>query len=162
MPTYSSPAKLGVAYPELAVIQDTGLLNWALTMADAEVNGYVARRYSLPLPAVPLLEQIATDIAVYLIVTSRPMGIPPFPAAPQASEMTWETRYKTAISMLQKIADEDMVLVGADETVIDPGSDISNRASSSTMNFVPTMGEASDQTFRVDPNKVDAELGRRV
>lgn len=45
---------------------DTTVLNRALSDADAEIDGYLAARYRLPLPTVPpMLARIACDIARY-------------------------------------------------------------------------------------------------
>jgi len=161
---YSTMDKLAKAYPDQAAVEDPSLAAWALTMADAEINAYVAKLYTLPLASnPPLLEQIANDIAAYLILTARPFSSPPRPfTTPQeASTTTWQARYNAAIAMLVKIGDGDMVLVGVDGSLISQSSD-SFAATSNTMNYVPTMGEGPDQTFTVDRNKIDAELSRRT
>lgn len=45
---------------------DATVLNRALADADAEIDGYLAARYALPLPTVPaMLARIACDIARY-------------------------------------------------------------------------------------------------
>ncbi len=45
---------------------DATVLNRALSDADAEIDGYLATRYRLPLPTVPaVLARIACDIARY-------------------------------------------------------------------------------------------------
>jgi hypothetical protein len=62
--------------------------------------------------------------------------------------------------MLLRLADGDMVLVGADGAVIAP-SDAAGAAWSTTMNYVPTFGEGPDQGFTVDRNKVENEVSRR-
>lgn len=45
---------------------DTSVLDRALADADAELNGYLASRYTLPLPTIPaIIVRIACDIARY-------------------------------------------------------------------------------------------------
>jgi len=64
----------------------------ALADADAEIDGYLAARYRLPLPTVPpLLSRIACDIARYRLWEDR------------ASEEV-RTRYEDARRLLESLA----------------------------------------------------------
>lgn len=68
------------------------VLNRALDDADAEINGYLAARYVLPLASTPqLLVGMATDIARYRLYRD------------QVTE-TVEKRYKAAVKILENIA----------------------------------------------------------
>lgn len=59
------------ATPPAGVINDT-VLNQALADADAEADGYLGARYTLPLASVPLaLKRIAADIARYRLYDNR-------------------------------------------------------------------------------------------
>jgi phage gp36-like protein len=72
-----------------AVVED--VLDRALADADGEINGYLAVRYALPLPSVPvMLVQIACDIARYYLYDD------------QATEQVRQ-RYEDAISRLKGI-----------------------------------------------------------
>ncbi|BBD77236.1 gp436 family protein [Hydrogenophilus thermoluteolus] len=56
-------------------IGDDPMIAQALADADAEIDGYLASRYRLPLPTVPaLLTRIACDIAIYRLLSLRRMG----------------------------------------------------------------------------------------
>lgn len=56
-------------------VADDPMIARALADASAEIDGYLAARYRLPLPTVPaLLARIACDIAVYRLLTLRRMG----------------------------------------------------------------------------------------
>lgn len=71
---------------------DEEVLDRALTDAAAEINGYLAARYVLPLASTPtLLVGIATDIARYRLYRD-------------AVTETVEKRYKAAVKMLENIA----------------------------------------------------------
>src|SRR5687768_14705793 len=52
---------------------DDAVLNRALGDADAEINGHLAAKYTLPLAVVPaVLEPIACDIARFYLYEDRP------------------------------------------------------------------------------------------
>ena len=56
-------------------LADDPMIAQALADAGAEIDGYLASRYRLPLPTVPaLLARIACDIAVYRLLSLRRMG----------------------------------------------------------------------------------------
>lgn len=56
-------------------VGDDPMIDQALADADAEIDGYLAARYRLPLPTVPaVLVRIACDIALYRLLTLRRMG----------------------------------------------------------------------------------------
>jgi phage gp36-like protein len=56
-------------------IGDDPMINQAIADAEAEIDGYLAARYQLPLPTVPaILARIACDIAIYRLLSLRAMG----------------------------------------------------------------------------------------
>lgn len=56
-------------------VADDPMIARALADASAEIDGYLAARYRLPLPTVPpVLARIACDIALYRLLTLRRMG----------------------------------------------------------------------------------------
>ncbi|GIX31373.1 MAG: hypothetical protein KatS3mg124_1845 [Porticoccaceae bacterium] len=79
-------------------------LDQALADADAEIDGYLAARYRLPLPVVPAaLVRIACDIARYRLWSER------------ASEEV-RRRYEDARRFLEALARGDVrLMVGEDE-----------------------------------------------
>ncbi|TCS70678.1 phage gp36-like protein [Sulfuritortus calidifontis] len=79
---YATAAELATRYGEDELIQltdragsgvmDTAVVQRALDDAEAEIDGYLASRYLLPLPTVPaLLARIACDIARYRLWEDR-------------------------------------------------------------------------------------------
>lgn len=70
----------------------------ALADADAQIDGYLAVRYALPLASVPgVLEKLACDIARYQLYDDR------------VTE-TVKTRFEQAIKFLQDVASEKATL----------------------------------------------------
>lgn len=56
-------------------LADDPMIAQALADASAEIDGYLAARYRLPLPTVPaMLARIAGDIAIYRLLSLRRMG----------------------------------------------------------------------------------------
>ena len=80
---------------------DTVVLARALSDADAEIDGYLATRYSLPLLSVPpVLLRLAADIARYRLYDD---GVP----------ATVLQRYQDAVSLLKRLSSGDVQLAGA-------------------------------------------------
>lgn len=82
-------------------VPDTVAVSRALDMATGEMDTYIARRYTLPLPTTPMhLVQLCVDIALYRLALSQDV----------ASE-EHRRRYEDAIGTLTKIADGRATLV---------------------------------------------------
>ena len=108
--TYATQADLVDRFgtPELAqrtnrtdgLTIDTVVLGRALDDADAEINGYLATRYSLPLPSTPVVvARLAADMARYYLYDD---GVP----------ATVRQRYEDAVSLLKRLANGDVQLAG--------------------------------------------------
>jgi len=90
-----------------AGVPDAAIVARALADADAEIDGYLASRYALPLATVPpMLARIACDIARYRLWEDR------------ASEEV-RLRYEDARRMLESIA-KGMVSLGLPEASAAP------------------------------------------
>lgn len=76
----------------LAVLAAAPSVQRALGDAQAEVDGYIAGRYALPLATVPpVLERLACDVARYRLYESKP--------TPEIRQ-----RYEDAVRVLEQIA----------------------------------------------------------
>ncbi|RJP20721.1 MAG: DUF1320 domain-containing protein [Deltaproteobacteria bacterium] len=83
---------------------DAAVVSRAIADAEAEINGYLASRYTLPLGSVPeLLTRLACDIARYLLYDD---------VAPDQIR----DRYKDAVTLLKGIA-EGKVSLAIDPTL---------------------------------------------
>lgn len=79
---------------------DSTTLAYALTQADAEIDGYLQGRFALPLAIVPvLLVGIACDVARYRLAGTDIRETDPI-----------RTRYKDAIKLLASISKGDLQL----------------------------------------------------
>jgi phage gp36-like protein len=82
------------------LVIDATVLGRALSDADAELNGYLATRYTLPLPSTPVvLVRMACDVARYRLFGD---GVPE----------TVRTRYLDAVSLLKRLANGEVQLAG--------------------------------------------------
>ncbi len=85
----------GTAEPDEAAVER------ALTNATAEIDGYIAARYALPLLSVPpALKRICVDIAVYRLMNLRPLG----------DIEDARRRYEDAIRFLKDVVKHDVSL----------------------------------------------------
>ncbi len=83
----------------------------AIEEADAEINGYLAKRYSIPLSPVPkILNKFSVDVAVYNLVSRR--GIDE-----SDREKTVLTRYQSVIRFLTAVAEGKLALGVETESV---------------------------------------------
>lgn len=82
---YATPADLATRYGADRLVDltdragtglaDDPMIAQALADAQAEVDGYLAARYALPLPTVPpLLARLVCDMAIYNLLSLRRMG----------------------------------------------------------------------------------------
>lgn len=79
---------------------DTVVLGRALVDADAEIDGYLSTRYSLPLASSPVvLVRLACDVARYRLYDD---GVP----------TTVRQRYEDAVSLLKRLASGEVQLAG--------------------------------------------------
>lgn len=80
--SYATAADLSLRFGEAELAQladplhtgepDAAVLALALADADAEIDGYLAARYQLPLPSVPaVLVRVACDVARYRLWADR-------------------------------------------------------------------------------------------
>ncbi|GEC88598.1 MULTISPECIES: gp436 family protein [Brevibacillus] len=102
----------------------TGEINWDIVTkmiqeASAEVDAFLAMRYTLPLsPVPPILSKLTLDITLYNLFSRR--GIDE-----SSADGVIVTRYNNAVRMLEKIAAGSM-------EIIPPTSDTGGEAPSSS------------------------------
>jgi len=79
---------------------DTVVLGRALADADSEIDGYLATRYTLPLPSTPpVVNRLACEIARYRLYDD---GVPE----------TVRVRYQDAVSLLKRLSSGEVQLAG--------------------------------------------------
>lgn len=106
--TYASQTDLADRFGELELAQrtdrangtviDTVVLGRALADADAEIDSYLATRYTLPLASTPVvINRLACDITRYRLFDD---GVPE----------TVRVRYQDAVSLLKRLASGEVLL----------------------------------------------------
>jgi phage gp36-like protein len=89
---------------------DTVVLGRALSDADAEIDGYLATRYALPLPSTPpVINRLACEIARYRLYDD---GVPE----------TVRVRYQDAVSLLKRLSSGEVQLAGITPVPVVGGS----------------------------------------
>jgi phage gp36-like protein len=115
--SYATPQDMINRYPNRDLVQltnedptvttvNTTVLQQSLDDASAEIDGYLAARFTLPLTDVPeVLNRLACDVAMYRLQALRPIH----------DLADARVRYDDAIAMLTRVASGAMTLgVGAD------------------------------------------------
>ena len=123
--------------------------------AEALINAKIAKRYTLPLTqSVPILETLATDIAIYNVLTTR------ISLKTEVGQHPWFQRFKMALDTLDDIVNGDVVLVGTQGTIVEDRSDLTEMYST-TMTYKPTTYEGPVELQDKDPDKVKDNLDAR-
>ena len=106
--TYATQAELETRFSHIELLKltdrtnsgavDVAVVTRALADADAEIDGYLAARYTLPLtPIPPVLSRVAADIARYHLYGDR-------------VQEAVRQRYEDAIRLLKSIAKGEVQL----------------------------------------------------
>ena len=86
----------------------TPIVEQAIADADAEIDGYLAKRYKVPFEKTPqVINKFAKDIALYNMVSRKGVD-------ENDREKTYRTRYNAAIAFLTKVA-EGRISIGVSE-----------------------------------------------
>ena len=86
----------------------TPIVEQAIADADAEIDGYLAKRYKVPFEKTPqVINKFAKDIALYNMVSRKGVD-------ENDRDKTYLTRYNAAIAFLTKVA-EGRISIGVSE-----------------------------------------------
>ena len=115
----------------------------SIYIADAQaiINGYLARRYVLPLSPEPILTDLTSDIAIFRVLRDRAPRIPEF----------MQTRYTDAMSLLTLLQGGQMDLTGSD---VLPTSGGDNEAWSSSQDQPPVCTNAEAFTCNASADRL--------
>lgn len=120
--------------------------------AEALINAKIAKRYSIPIAGqIPLLETLATDLAIYNVLCSRIVI---------KEEHPWFIRYKDSLKILEEIADGKLSLVDATGVIQVGRTDVAECWSSS-QNQIPTFWEGPDTLQIQDEDKIEDQATDR-
>lgn len=135
--SYASQSDMVERFGETEVAQRTNrvdgltidqvVLDRALADADAEINSYLASRYTVPLTTTPpVINRLACDITRYRLFDD---GVPD----------TVRQRYEDAVSLLKKFASGDVRL---------PGQEAAATAGDATVHYSFSPRQVTDDTMR--------------
>lgn len=80
--------------------QDTSMITQAILDADAEIDGYLSAKYTVPLASVsPLIKKLSVDIAIYNLYSRR--------VQPPEHRIT---RYQNAVKILVRIKSGEITI----------------------------------------------------
>ena len=157
MPTvvsYTSVAQITLTLVEIgsmSTLNSSGIAHHA-SRAETLINAKIANRYAIPIPyTVPLLETLATDLAIYNILTSR---------VTIKKEDPWFIRYKGTLAMLDEIATGELNLITSSGDILSGRSDVAE-IWSSTKDYHPTFWEGPAEDQIQDKDKINDEADDR-
>ena len=144
----------------LSAIGSISTLNNSLLLlhagqAEALINAKIAKKYVLPFTeSIPLLETLATDLAIYNVLTTR------ISLKTEAGQHPWFQRFKLALDTLDDIVNGDIMLISNNGVVVEDRSDLTEMYST-TMGYKPTTFEGPISLQDTDPDKILDNLNDR-
>lgn len=150
---YTTVARLYQHDPMIGSMTDLTSLQLAdvfITDAEAEIDSWLVRSYTIPISVAgatfPMLTAIATDLALYGVFSQRIF------TQEKLKDSTWPDRFKEARTMLEMLASGKMLLLDSSGTILGDRSDVAE-VWSNTMGAIPTTSELDPEYSVVDPNK---------
>jgi phage gp36-like protein len=157
---YTTKARILDIEPALNDISDLSAahIDVFITDAEAEIDARLAKQYTPPLTGIPYITAIATDIAIYRILSRRVF------TQGQLKDSVWPDRFKEALEQLKEIAEGTVELVDSSGTVVTGRTDVVELWTNN-QNYQPTFHEGSIATHSADniqdEDKVDDLLDAR-
>lgn len=109
--------------------RQTAYVGRAIDDADAEIDGYLGQRFSVPLATVPnLIRKISVDLAIFNLYARRDKALPD----------SRKAAYENSVKLLENTA-KGLLSIG-----VSPLSTTGPEASTSVDDLVFTTGKASD------------------
>jgi phage gp36-like protein len=152
MPDYTTVTKVTDLFPK---ISDTGIssasIAFYIDQAEAEINGKIAGRYTLPFSLTPpLIETIATELSVIKILDR-------FFTSEARSKNDWrDTRKEDLNKLLDGIVEGKVTLVNSAKEIINQRSDIQD-IYSDTKDYTPTFNHLHYSLEEIDEDRLDDE-----
>lgn len=158
MPEYTSVARVYDLEPMIGSLSDltsSQILTAFIEPVEGEINARLARRYSVPLTdAIPMLEGIADDMAVYRCLRR-------IFSQDQLKDSVWPNAFKESMDKLIEVAKGEVLLVNSGGSIIAQRGTIA-RAQSNTQGYQPTFHEGGSWMDQIkDQDRTDDELDAR-
>lgn len=158
MGDYTTEAKIWTLMPQLPLTGSAGytvasaLVTQAITDAEAEINGYIARRYNLPFSAVPVQVRMIADCLAqfytYLgLYSADNMNRNNFSEGQS-------TKYEIQIKRLESIADGTISLTLTNGSlIVQPSS--TSMVVSANMNYASTFNVDTCTSWKTDSDRLE-------
>jgi len=146
--SYTNASVMQMTLAEIGSIStmDNSLMLHHASMAETLINAKIAKKYTLPFTVqIPLLETLATELAIYNVLTSR---------ITIKAEHPWFQRYKNALKTLDDVADGKLDLITTAGAVVAEGSG-RGEIWSSNKSYIPTFHEGNEYDQIQDSDKID-------
>jgi phage gp36-like protein len=125
-------------------------------VAEAEVNGKLAKLYAVPVPGEPpLLAAIATDIALYRVLSQRVF------TQERLQESEWPDKFKEARELLDEIASGAISIVNSADEIISTSNASASQVWSNTKDHHVTKTELPPELEIQDEDKIEDLLDER-
>tara|TARA_Y100000310_G_scaffold171492_2_gene171694 strand:+ start:8002 stop:8508 length:507 start_codon:yes stop_codon:yes gene_type:complete len=123
---------------------------------EAELNARIVKMYSVPVSGViPLLQSLATDMAVYNVLAKRVF------TNERLKDSVWPDRFKDALEVADRIAEGEITLVDSAGNIIGANTSTSE-LKTTTDGYTPTFTDGINFKDMVhDPDKVEAQQDER-
>lgn len=153
MGQYTSAVKVRQLYPqlnELTSITD-GQVDFYISQAEAELDGRLSSRYTLPFSYTPaLVEALATEYALIKLMDR-------FYSAEAPTKYDWkEVRRRELKELMGKLSEGVVLLVNSAHAVLTQRSDIGGIASNTT-GYIPTFNHLDASQQVIDTDRLDDE-----
>ena len=151
MPDYATIERMLTIEPMLGSVTTltSGALGAFLADAEAEVNAALAQRYTVPVSgSPPILASIATDIALYRVLSRRIF------TQDRLKDSVWPGVFKEARDLLAKLANGELLLYNSSGSTIEAES-ANDMPWSSTEDYHSTFHEGPLSTQIIDREKLD-------
>ena len=152
MPDYTTVTKVTDLFPKISETSITSAsIAFYIDQAEAEINGKIIARYTLPFSLTPpLIETIATELSVIKILDR-------FFTSENRSKNDWrDTRKKDLNNILNGIMDGKISLVNSANEIIEQRSDLQD-VYSDTMDYTPTFNHLLYSLQVIDEDRLDDE-----
>ena len=154
--SYCTVSLMYVLNPRIGSITtiDSEHISIGIGMAEAEMNGKLAKRYDLPFSVdIPFLSAISANLASYYILRRQV-------TKEKSNKSDWVDSFKVmADEMLKQIVENQVELLTASNAVV--ARTVGQEAWSNTMDYQPTMFEGDPSEWVVDPDKIQDERDAR-
>lgn len=150
MPDYTTVDRIHTKVPYIGSLSNLSSADTVTFIDDAEarINAKLVPYYTIPVQSAALLQALATDGAICLILGQRVF------TQERQNQSEWVSEFCRAFTMVDKIAKGEIPLVDSSGTLISRRTDVVE-VWSNTMGYTPTFNVDDMTKHEVDPDRLD-------